>query len=738
MRRLLLRSALPLFLVLEACSPSASRTPPRSPESKIGAPAEQVSQEQFASVLPLVLRQRPGDARRAAALPALVTRQLERARDRLAAGKKDSGLAAFRGALLLTEADEQQATPWAAQRLALESAVDELARLGDEGQSEVAYRWLLGVLPAGDMRMDTEQHLSALNQWMEINQSVGGLRAAGFRQRVAARRALLDDRSKVFDEAVAATVAWIKLGASFDLERVSEDQPSSRDEAMEAVAALRTGSATLLALCLRRGEPGRALEIIEGQGLNGAMPAPLVDRVERAAKENDPQAWADLYNLFDDEGPSDSRSSALDPQLADAAAWGAALGLYRSRPEDFAAAQPLASELVRRGMADAAMVLLAETLDVDASRERTGFSMGLLLRSLLLEEDKGTLAGARRIWQAAQPIFERAAADSYRGMKPGAGELALLMGTLELRAANPAGAQPLVQRATELGAGSEAWRQLAEIRAHLGDAKGALSALDSAIALARQAGSSLAEAELLVRRYELMRLSGEADTSTALDEALRRSLSARLSARSRSDTARAERVFTRALEGYDARPALRRATERAISVSATDTSQLSATLLDAGRRGLVTGDLSILQTAAREADSAGLADEDVLYIALWLWLGERAAKEPSDGFAERLFGRIANQPGWIGHLAAWAAGTLDAEGLRAAAKDAVQRTEADFYTTMASGQTGTQDERYWSALDKVAHSDALELIEVDMARNFLRQRASGAKKPALPADVTLP
>jgi len=58
------------------------------------------------------------------------------------------------------------------------------------------------------------------------------------------------------------------------------------------------------------------------------MTPELRDRLERAADESDPDAWSDLYHFF--ESARGSSDGLLDPDLVDAAAFGAAEGLFRA------------------------------------------------------------------------------------------------------------------------------------------------------------------------------------------------------------------------------------------------------------------------------------------------------------------------------------------------------------------------------------------------------------------------
>jgi hypothetical protein len=190
------------------------------------------------------------------------------------------------------------------------------------------------------------------------------------------------------------------------------------------------------------------------------------------------------------------------------------------------------------------------------------------------------------------------------------------------------------------------------------------------------------------------------------------------------------------LEYYGEQDLARRATERAYEASRNDVHQLTATVLEASRRALTRGDLKAARDAARRALDADLDDEDLVYVALWLKLLEEGLKVPSDGTTEEAFSNIDDDSGWPAKLRAWSSGKLTDDQLYKAARSTVQRTEALFYTAMAK-RAGSNDPQAFEQLKRVAQSEAIQLVEVTIARDLVSEAQSPVRL-ALPKDITVP
>ena len=74
--------------------------------------------------------------------------------------------------------------------------------------------------------------------------------------------------------------------------------------------------------------------------------------------------------------------------------------------------------------------------------------------------------------------------------------------------------------------------------------------------------------------------------------------------------------------------------------------------------------------------------------------------------------------------------------LTAAARDPAQRTEALFYTAMRRRVSG--DATADSELERVAASEAVNLVEIGIARDLLALRAGAENGLKLPSGVALP
>ncbi|HTV25460.1 MAG TPA: hypothetical protein VMG12_42485, partial [Polyangiaceae bacterium] len=252
-------------------------------------------------------------------------------------------------------------------------------------------------------------------------------------------------------------------------------------------------------------------------------------------------------------------------------------------------------------------------------------------------------------------------------------------------------------------------------------------------------GDASVQAETHLLRFEVLREMGDnspaanARAEEALESALMLGLGARTAAQSGQDLAGAERVLGRVLEHYDAKDAVRRASKRAYEASRNDIRQMTETVLDTSRRALTSGDLRAARDSVRHAVSADLADEDTVYAALWLKLLEQRLKVVSDGTADEALSSIDSTNGWVAKLAAWGRGKMSAQDLVGQAGTRVEQVEAKFYTAMA----GPPDERSNEKLREVARSEAIQLVEVTIARDLLSSQQK-LPKPKLPANVQLP
>src|SRR5690606_19898774 len=175
----------------------------------------------------------------------------------------------------------------------------------------------------------------------------------------------------------------------------------------------------------------------------------------------------------------------------------------------------------------------------------------------------------------------------------------------------------------------------------------ALTALERVIAIAKRAGEPADVAEARLLEFEIQRDAQKpSDAKRALNDALQAALAARKQARVPAQQARAERLLARVLDQFGAQQAAKRATERAYQASRSDTRQLTATVLDASRRALTRGDLAAAREALSQAMEARLADEDLVYVALWLHLLEQRLSVTGDGSSREALAAIDDDSGW--------------------------------------------------------------------------------------------
>lgn len=673
-----------------------------------------------------------GDAKpeRTNLLVGVVRRQLARAQQRFESEQPQAGLDAVIGAFYLVRAGEFVTPMLDGSAAPLGAAAAEVSRLGSEGRAFAIYRMLEQVVPAGKARDDVEQHLHAMAEFSRATSNDGPMQVTGRDRRAAVDRALLWPTSESMTQAEQSVVGWIRHGLDVSLAEPMHDD-SERSEAVEAFRAQRSGGTILLGLYLRQSDPQGALEALEREDLARIVPPSLLDRFDRAAGA-DYRAWDDLYRIYSAEREVERPELGLDPELADAAAWGAAVGLYRSRPNSLAASAPLARELITHGMSEAAPFVLAGGVSDQSDAEELSHALELVENAILTESNAGQLQSARRCFDNAAKILELAEAKKFNHrLRPSAAQLHYLMGSLEMESGELGRAKPHMEYAVREEPSFDAYSRLAAIDRQQGDAKASLAALDRSIQLAEASGDAASEAESLLAEFEIHRDRNESEPAKqALAAALNHALDARKLASTDSVRARAERLLAQVLERYGDVRGAKRATERAYDAARANQGQLRATILDAASRALTRGDLDAARDAVRRAIDASLSDEDLVYPALWLQLLEKKLRVPSDGTAEEAFSAVEESSGWPAKLRAWARGKLNDQELVAAARDRAQQTEAAFYVAMANN--GFESPK----LKQIAESP-VDLMEVGIARDLVAQ----GKPPVavqLPPDVALP
>jgi tetratricopeptide (TPR) repeat protein len=508
-----------------------------------------------------------------------------------------------------------------------------------------------------------------------------------------------------------------------------------QDETMEAFRAIRTAPLTFVALYLRHGDARGALASLDDDNVARVTAPHLRERLESVVSDNDAEAWAELFRLFESATAGDAGEIGIDRELARAAAWGAAIELFRAEPHSFRAAVPLCSLLLSHGMAEVAPLILEQALEHEEHPREASWATRYVLEAIHQAETLGDLPAARRTFEHSKTLIRLSEREVYGGrVTPSASRLHYFMGAIEAGAGELDRAHRLISLAVQREPTADALRMLASIDRQRKDYEPALASLERVIEITHRSGDSAAEAESQLLRFEVLRDMGNVERAAeSLEAALMLGLSARTTAQSPSHMAVAERVLARVLEHYDERDAARRASKRAYEASRNDMQQLTETVLDSSRRALTLGDLRSARDSVRRAVSADLAPDDTVYAALWLQLLERRLKVSSDGTAEEALARLDGASGWVAKLAAWGRGRMSGQELAEGAGNRIQRIEAQFYRAMASPGEKQALER----LREVATSEAIQLVEVTIARDLLAGRRK-LPRPKLPPHVTLP
>jgi cellulose synthase operon protein C len=724
-------------ITLGACAaPQANTKPPHSAAAEVGpiTPAA-VDDASFAPSAYRVLVGADTGSTRASLIAGVVARQLERARLRFESDRPEGGYAALQGAFLLMRRGEFRREGLLHGSPALGDGAAAASRLGEEGYALALYSLLSGLLPPGAERDDVETHLQAMASFHALTSSAGPLVAAGSDARVAAQRAQIDCSDQAFHDASQRLLAWISQARAAGSGDIAAHSNADREEAYRA---LRGGGYSLVALYLRHGDPLGALTAADDAGLDRAISPDLRARLEASAQDDDPEAWQDLFRLYDSLAREVQAVLSLDPRPFEGAAWGAAVSLFRSEPGSFRGAMPLATRLVDYGMAEVAPLVLASGLARGAAPEQLAAALALSLNATVSEAEAGQHEAARRTFEGAAPLLELASTKAFAGrVSPSPARFRYVMGALEAGRGDLARAKPLLEAAIQEEPSVDALRVLSAITRQKRDVPATLELLERARQIAEKTGNVIEEADVWHTEFEVLRDGGDRDgAGRALDQALTRALDATRQGRAGTTQARAERLLAHVLEHFGDPSAIHRATERAYDAAAADASQLSATITDSARRALTRRDLPAARTALSHAIDASLPPDELVYIALWLKLLERQLAVPTDGSVEDAFAAMDEAPGWSGKLRAWARGKLPDGDLLAAARDPAQRTEALFYTAMNRRVAG--DASADAELEKVAASEAVNLVEIGIARDLLALRTGTETGYKVPAGVALP
>lgn len=693
-----------------------------------------MTDETFSAAAADVLRKREATPERLNALAGVVRYELTRGGMLLDNGHDEIGLDAVEGALYMVRSGEFHPSMIEGEVPALSAAANAVARKGAEGRALALYSMLERVLPPGPEKTEVEAHIAAIAAWEDKTRSKGALQSAGGDERSAMARSLWDPSPDTVKAARAAATEWIDRAIRFSKEQTPPSDDFERDEAIEAYRAIRTGAMAIAALYLRNGNPAGALEALESPRVSRVVSPHLHDALRRAAEDDDPEAWLELFSTYDRLGTSDS-DIVLEPELAQAAAWGSAVELCRAEPGTMRGVMPIATLLMRHGMAEIAPVLFAPIVEKHPEVETASWALGYTLEALMAYDSIGDLAAARRTFRQAVPLLSFVAKSQVaKDVTPTVPRIEYAMGALEARAGELLAARPLVEAALKAEPTLPGLELMGAIDRQRGDEGAALKAFEAVAKIATESSDPGTVADARLTMFEIYQdLGNVQEASRSLETALHRALDAQKLAHTAPEQASAERILARVLERYGSAEGARRATQRAYEASRGDLRQMTATVLEAARRGLIRGDLPATREAARHAIDANLAPDDLVYVALWLRLLEHKLKVSSDGTVEEAFAKIDEEDGWAARLRSWGAGRLSDDQLLSAARSRVEQTEANFYVAMA--EYAMNDARGAERLERVAKSEAIELVEVGIARDLSDKKRLDLK---LPTGVDLP
>src|SRR6186713_2258772 len=370
-----------LLVLAPACGGAGANQPATSADALQGpVHPVPVSDAEFAGYVERLLTDGQPSAERNNLLAGVVQRQLQRATARFKSGHTDEAVQTLNGAFYLMRAGELSLSTLECCTEALHYGATEAARVGNEGRALALYGMLESLLPDGKTKIDVQEHLKAMRDFRTATRSQGKMQATGSDQRASTQLALVDARVKPLEAARDRTIEWMQAALT------TADGPIrssfERDEAVEAYRAVRTGGAVIASLYLRHGDPRGALAALEQGDLTRVVPPGLRDRLEAAADDDNPEAWADLFRLVDAAVANERPETAIDPDLARGAAWGAAVGLYRSEPQSFRGAMPVSVMLLELGMPEATPLLLARNVNKNSSVDELSWALSLVLRAI--------------------------------------------------------------------------------------------------------------------------------------------------------------------------------------------------------------------------------------------------------------------------------------------------------------------------------------------------------------------
>lgn len=722
-----MRLAIPVLVAISlaaaACGPGRARYGnPVHHAERATRPDVAVSEDQFPNAVRDLLASEPQSRERQQRLAGVVARQMTRVASRFKAKNRDTAVSSFAGAMYLIRAGELTPEMLGSNGYdALKSASDEFAKKGDEGRARATYEMLMRVAPPKE-KADIKAHLDAIAAWTRDTGGSGVMQTAGAIEAAAITRLLLEPSIEARDDAVAKTLDFIDKAVQVKNTRRTRGQVS-REEGFEALRALETGTTVLVAIFLRSADPHGALAALEKANLKDPqMTRPeLLGALKAVVERPDSDHWLDLARMLrppqQGQGRGGEEDFGRDTDLLRVAAFAAACEAHRLDSTSPEPAAFVAATLVELGMGDAAPAILSDAVKAQRDPRIFGLGLAVTMQAMTHALDAEEADTARRAFKAAEPIL--VAADGFKGkVAPSPARLYALMGEIEIREGRLEEAKKLLEASMERERAGSVLMNLARIDWHAGRSKEALERLKTAMVSDDVAKDPALRGEVLLITSDITREQGDpTGARKPLADALRDLAKARAATES-EDRARVERLISRVLDRFGATKSADKALERALEAAPRDKRQAAATIGQIVGRAFVRGDLPAAREGLARGQVAELGREDIVYDALWVRLLERQQRDANDQTAERILLGAAEDPRWIGRVAAFGAGKIKAGELVAAAQTPTQKTEALFYAAIdrkVSGDTKGADE----GLKQVITSTGLDLVEFTLARELL-------------------
>lgn len=737
-----MRAVLPLLLAFSlasaACGDRGYGTPVHSAE-RVTRPDVAVSEDAFPGAVRDLLASEPASKERQQRLAGVVARQTTRVATRFKARNRDAALASLTGAMYLVHAGElttEMLGPNGAD--ALRAASEEYAKKGDEGRARAMYEMLMRVVPAKE-KADIKAHLDAIAAWTKDTGGGGTMQVAGALESAAVTRLLLEPSAPARDDALAKTLDFIDKAIAVKQARRQHATQITREEGLEAVRALETGTTVLAAIHLRSRDARAALSALEkAHQKDPQMTRPeLMEAVKAVADHPDSERWLRLaIVLRPSRGHGEEEELGRDGDLLRLASFVAASESYRL---DATAPEPaafVAETLVQLGMGDASPAVLADAVKAPKDPRIVPLGIEITMQAIARASDLDEPDTARRAFKAAGPLL--AASDALKGkpLQPGPARLYGTMAEVELREGRLDEAKKLFEASAEREKSGLVTMNLARIEWHAGKPKEALEKLRAALGNDDVAKEPALRAEILLTTSDILRAQGdEAGARKPLADALRDLAKARSAAQESEDKARLELAISRVLDRFGAAKSAEKALDRSLEAATRDKRQKAATIGRIVGRSFVRGDLNGARDGLARAQAAELGRDDLVYDAIQVRMLEKQMRRNEDPTADRILQGAAEDPRWIGRIAAFGAGKLKAAELVAAAQTPSQKTEALFYVAMerkAAGDAKGADE----GLKQVVASNGLEIVELGLARDMLDGPRAQVGGPV--PDVGLP